>query len=83
MNNCFSELVIFLSLIVFVLLSQLLMDTGIISLRSNGMFALLPLGERVMMKLTKLIDKEMSCIGAQRLSLPLLTSGELWKKTGK
>lgn len=62
---------------------KLLMDTGIISLRSNGMFALLPLGERVMMKLTKLIDKEMSCIGAQRLSLPLLTSGDLWKKTGR
>lgn len=62
---------------------KLLMDTGIISLRSNGMFALLPLGQRVMMKLTKLIDKEMGCIGAQRLSLPLLTSGDLWKKTGR
>lgn len=59
------------------------MDTGIISLRSHGMFALLPLGQRVMMKLTKLIDEEMNRVGAQRLSLPLLTNGDLWKKTGK
>ncbi|KAG0719664.1 putative proline--tRNA ligase, mitochondrial [Chionoecetes opilio] len=62
---------------------KLLMDTGVISLRSNGMFALLPLGQRVMTKLIKLMDTEMSCIGAQRLSLPLLTSGNLWKKTGR
>lgn len=62
---------------------KLLMDTGIISLRSHGMFGLLPLGQRVMMKLTKLIDQEMNRVGAQRLSLPLLTNGDLWKKTGR
>lgn len=41
------------------------------------MFALLPLGQRVIDKLTAIIDEEMRHIGAQKLLLPLLTSGHL------
>ncbi|XP_071536694.1 probable proline--tRNA ligase, mitochondrial isoform X2 [Panulirus ornatus] len=59
------------------------MDYGIVSLRSNGMFAFLPLGQRVISKLVALIDEEMRSISAQKLSLPLLTSGHLWKITGR
>ncbi|KAK8729677.1 hypothetical protein OTU49_008264 [Cherax quadricarinatus] len=59
---------------------KLLVNCGIINSRSNGMFALLPLGQRVIDKLTAIIDEEMRHIGAQKLLLPLLTSGHLWKK---
>lgn len=62
---------------------QLLVDAGIISLRSNGMYALLPLGQRILKKLKLIIDEEMINVGAQRLTLPLLTSADLWKTTGK
>ncbi|KAK8729675.1 hypothetical protein OTU49_008264 [Cherax quadricarinatus] len=62
---------------------KLLVNCGIINSRSNGMFALLPLGQRVIDKLTAIIDEEMRHIGAQKLLLPLLTSGHLWKKTGR
>ncbi|KAK4327228.1 hypothetical protein Pmani_002284 [Petrolisthes manimaculis] len=62
---------------------KLLVETGIISLRSNGMFALLPLGQRILKKLMMIIDEEMISVGAQRLTLPLLTSADLWKITGR
>ncbi|XP_045594503.2 probable proline--tRNA ligase, mitochondrial isoform X1 [Procambarus clarkii] len=62
---------------------KLLMDYGIINSRSSGMFALLPFGQRVFTKLTTIIEEEMRDIGAQKLSLPLLTSGHLWERTGR
>lgn len=59
-----------------------MVNCGILNSRSNGMYAFLPLGQRALMKLTKVIDEEMASVNAQRLSLPLLTQGQLWKKTG-
>nr|CAD7438110.1 unnamed protein product [Timema bartmani] len=60
-----------------------MLDRGIIRQASTGTFYLLPLGERALQKLIKIVDKEMQGIGAQKLLLPLLTSGELWKITGR
>ncbi|XP_042859358.1 probable proline--tRNA ligase, mitochondrial [Penaeus japonicus] len=62
---------------------KLMVNCGILSSRSNGMYAFLPLGQRALMKLMKVIDEEMVTVNAQRLSLPLLTPGQLWKKTGR
>ncbi|XP_066981482.1 probable proline--tRNA ligase, mitochondrial isoform X1 [Macrobrachium rosenbergii] len=62
---------------------KLLLDCGIVRPRGNGMYAFLPLGQRVLAKLTNIIDEEMKLIGAQKLLLPTLTSGHLWKKTGR
>nr|CAD7257633.1 unnamed protein product [Timema shepardi] len=60
-----------------------MLDRGIIRQASTGTFYLLPLGQRALQKLIKIVDKEMQGIGAQKLLLPLLTSGELWKTTGR
>ncbi|XP_027224345.2 probable proline--tRNA ligase, mitochondrial [Penaeus vannamei] len=62
---------------------KLMVNCGILSSRSNGMYAFLPLGQRALTKLTKVIDEEMASVNAQRLSLPLLTPGQLWKITGR
>ncbi|XP_068250561.1 probable proline--tRNA ligase, mitochondrial [Palaemon carinicauda] len=62
---------------------KLLVDCGIVRPRGNGMFAFMPLGQRVLAKLTDLIDEEMKLVGAQKMLLPTLTSGHLWKKTGR
>ena len=43
----------------------------------------LPLGMRVLEKLTKLVDDCMRHVGGQKCLLPTLTQGELWKKTGR
>lgn len=64
------------------LLLQLMQDSGVIHQASTGVFHLLPLGERSLQKLINIVDDEMSKISAQKLLLPLLTLGELWKVTG-
>ena len=64
------------------LLLQLMQDLGVIHQASTGVFHLLPLGERSLQKLISIVDDEMSKISAQKLLLPLLTLGELWKVTG-
>lgn len=61
---------------------QLMHDLGVIHQASPGAFHLLPLGERSLQKLIRIVDDEMCKINAQKFMLPLLTSGELWKSTG-
>lgn len=56
---------------------------GIIKPVSIGMYALLPLGMRVLNKLIDLVDKEMANLGAEKILLPALTSTKLWKKTDR
>jgi prolyl-tRNA synthetase len=65
-----------------VLVLQLMLDLGVIRQASAGVFHLLPLGERSLQKLISIVDDEMSKINAQKVMLPLLTPGELWKSTG-
>lgn len=45
------------------------------------MYALLPLGMRVLNKLINLVDSEMASLGAEKIMLPALTSAKLWQKT--
>ncbi|CAK9795363.1 Probable proline--tRNA ligase, mitochondrial [Anthophora plagiata] len=60
-----------------------LIKYGIIKQINSGMYAFLPLGLRVLNKLTTLVDNEMEKIGAQKILLPALTSVDLWKKTDR
>ncbi|XP_069682732.1 probable proline--tRNA ligase, mitochondrial isoform X1 [Periplaneta americana] len=62
---------------------RLMLDLGVIRQASVGTFHLLPLAERSLQKLITIVDVEMEKIGAQKLLLPLLTPGELWKTTGR
>lgn len=55
---------------------------GIVRQSSPGMHTLLPLGLRSLEKLVKLVDEEMQRAGCQKIQLPLLTAGNLWKVTG-
>ncbi|XP_050452625.1 probable proline--tRNA ligase, mitochondrial isoform X1 [Cataglyphis hispanica] len=62
---------------------KLMINYGIIKPVSIGMYALLPLGMRVLNKFINLVDKEMTNIGAEKILLPALTSTSLWKKTNR
>jgi hypothetical protein len=61
---------------------QLMQDLGVIHQAGSGSYHLLPLGERSLQKLIRIVDDEMGKINAQKLLMPLLTSGDLWKSTG-
>ena len=56
---------------------------GLIRPVNNGMYALLPLGMRVLNKLTNIVDHEMEKAGAQKILLPAMTSVNLWKRTDR
>uniref|UniRef100_A0A1Y9IVS2 Probable proline--tRNA ligase, mitochondrial n=1 Tax=Anopheles minimus TaxID=112268 RepID=A0A1Y9IVS2_9DIPT len=62
---------------------KLMLEQGLIRQAGNGTFYLLPLLQRSLQKAIDLIDQHMAKIGAQKLTLPLLTSAELWKKSGR
>ncbi|XP_053660111.1 probable proline--tRNA ligase, mitochondrial [Anopheles marshallii] len=62
---------------------RLMLEQGLIRQAGNGTFYLLPLLQRCLQKAINLVDRHMEEIGAQKLTLPLLTSAELWRKSGR
>ncbi|KAG7394774.1 prolyl-tRNA synthetase [Phytophthora boehmeriae] len=62
---------------------QLLLRAGFVRKSGHGVFALLPLGRRVVAKLEALIDEEMALAGGNRVDLPVLIPSELWKQSGR
>ena len=63
--------------------SRLLVDNGLIKSAYPGNFVYLPLGMRVLDKLINLVENCMRKIGGQKILLPVLTEGHLWKTTGR
>ena len=60
---------------------QLLLKGGYIRRVSAGIYAYMPLLQRVIDKISNLIDKELFTIGCNKLLLPQLHPAELWKKS--
>lgn len=60
-----------------------MLEMGLIRSGSNGMYHLLPLLQKSLEKCVGLVDNCMEEIGAQKLTMPILTPGELWKKSGR
>jgi prolyl-tRNA synthetase len=48
-----------------------------------GHYSLLPLGQRVRLKVTGIIREEMNRIGAQEFLMPVMHPAELWQKSGR
>ncbi len=62
---------------------QLLLKAGFIHKLSSGVYSYLPLGLRVLQKVSKIIREEMAHAGSDELLMPSLHPAELWKKTGR
>ncbi|MFQ3619664.1 MAG: proline--tRNA ligase [Spirochaetales bacterium] len=63
--------------------TALLLKGGFIRVLAQGLYGILPLGMRVLKNLEKLIREEMSSLGGQELSVPLVTPREFWRKSGR
>ena len=63
--------------------AQLLIRGGFVDRLMAGVYSLLPLGWRVLVKIENIIREEMNEIGGQELFLPALQPKENWKKTGR
>lgn len=58
-------------------------ELGLIHTANNGTYYLLPVLQRSIEKLTAIVDEEMSRIGGQKMTLPILTPADLWNQTGR
>jgi len=63
--------------------AQLLIRAGYVHKEMAGVYTFLPLGLRVLNKVTNIIREEMDAIGGQEIFMPSLQSPELWKKTDR
>jgi prolyl-tRNA synthetase len=62
---------------------RLLVRAGFIRRVSAGMYAWLPLGDRVLRKVEQIVREEMDTAGAQEVTLPIAQPLELWERTGR
>jgi len=61
----------------------LMLRAGMIRMLSAGIYSFLPIGYRVMRKVSEIIREEMNAIGGQEFHLPALNPKEIWEETGR
>ena len=62
---------------------RLLVRAGYVRQLMSGVYSLLPLGYRVVAKISAILREEMNAIGAQEFRLPALHPAELWQRSGR
>jgi prolyl-tRNA synthetase len=62
---------------------QLMLRAGMIKQEAAGSYAWLPLGYKVLSKITRIVEEEQNRSGAIQLLMPTLQSAELWKESGR
>ena len=62
---------------------KLLIRGGFIRHLSAGTYTMLPLGQRVRLKVSAIIREEMDAIGGQEMMLPTLHPADIWRKSGR
>jgi prolyl-tRNA synthetase len=61
----------------------LMLRSGMVRMLSAGIYSFLPLGYRVVRKVSQIIREEMDAIGGQEFHLPALNPKEIWDETGR
>src|SRR3954464_3480815 len=62
---------------------QLLVRAGYIRQLAAGLYSILPLGQRSILKIVEIVREEMNAIGAQEFYLPALNPREIWEESGR
>lgn len=61
----------------------LMLRAGMVRMLSAGIYSFLPLGYKVVKKVSEIIREEMDAIGGQEFHLPALNPKEIWEETGR
>ncbi len=61
----------------------LMLRSGMVRMLSAGIYSFLPLGYKMIKKITAIIREEMDEIGGQEFHLPALNPREIWEQTGR
>ena len=62
---------------------RLMVRAGYVRQLAAGIYVYLPLGQRVMDRVTAIIREEMNRIGGQEITMPILHPAEIWQQTGR
>ncbi|MFW5998164.1 MAG: proline--tRNA ligase [Bacillota bacterium] len=62
---------------------QLMLRAGLMRTHGTGIYTFLPLGNRVLNKIKKIIKREMDKSGSQEVLLPVIQKAEIWKESGR
>src|SRR5437763_1573705 len=62
---------------------QLLVRAGYIRQLAAGIYSILPLGQRSILRISAIVREEMNAIGAQEFYLPALNPREVWEESGR
>jgi prolyl-tRNA synthetase len=62
---------------------RLMLRAGLVRQLAAGIFVYLPLGQRVIDKITAIIREEMNAIGGQEITMPVVHPAEIWQKSGR
>jgi prolyl-tRNA synthetase len=62
---------------------QYLLRAGMINQLTSGVYSMLPLGRRVLVKIEEIIRDEMNMAGGQEVIMPVLHPREIWQKSGR
>ena len=62
---------------------QLMLRAGIVRKLASGLYSWLPMGNRVLQKVTRIVREEMDQSGALELTMPMVQNAELWQESGR
>ncbi len=62
---------------------RLMLRAGLVRKLSAGTYSYLPMGMRVLLKVTRIIREEMANAGALEVLMPSLQPADVWKKSGR
>ena len=63
--------------------AKLLIRAGYIDKVAAGIYTFLPLGQRVLAKISQIVREEMDAVGGQEIAMPVLHPKANWEKTGR
>lgn len=61
----------------------LMIRSGLVRQLSAGIYSFLPMGYKILRKVTAIVREEMNAIGGQEFHLPALNPREIWEATGR
>lgn len=62
---------------------RLMLRAGLIRKLASGLYTWLPLGLRVLQKVSQIVREEMNKSGAMEVSMPVVQPSELWQESGR
>lgn len=62
---------------------QLMLRAGLIRKVASGIYTFLPLGLRVIKKISAIIEQEMNAADAQEILMPMVQPADLWRESGR